>query len=304
MDKLRALGYFANLASTLNFSTTAEHFGVPSSSVSRRIKDLEAELGATLFERTTRTVKLTDLGKVYLREISSALQSIEMADELVGSQSKSPTGKLRITAMPAYGERFVMPAIEKLHLLYNDIDFDLNFTDQVINLASNDADIAIRSVSTLPDSTVARRLCDHYFVLVASPDYIAKLGAPATSTDLTNRKVFMYRTPHGTLDWLVRHEDGWQALNLNPKFVSNYGRSILDNVLAGRGLALLPNWGVAQDIKAGRLSVIELDDGPLSTRGTNGQGMYLLYHPPKYRLQKIRVAVDFLVAELKVDQAL
>ena len=299
MDKLRALKYFVNLANTLNFSATAEHFGVPSSSVSRRIKDLEAELSATLFDRTTRTVKLTDLGKVYLREVSAALQSIEMADELVGAQSKSPTGMLRITAMPAFGERFVLPALDKLRGRYKEIELDVNLTDHVINLASNDADIAIRSASTLPDNVVARRLCDHQFLLVASPDYIAHHGAPEFTTDLPDRAVFMYRTQHGILDWLTRREDGWQPLDLNPKFISNNGQAILDNVLAGRGLALLPNWGVAQDINAGRLLVLDLIDGPLSTRGNNGLGMYLMYHPPKFRLQKIRVAVDFLIAELR-----
>lgn len=78
-------------------------------------------------------------------------------------------------------------------------------------------------------------------------------------------------------------------------------QSILDNVLAGRGLALLPNWSEADDVKAGRLVVLELDDGPLATRGNASIGIYLLYHPPKFRLQKIRVAVDFLVAELGVS---
>jgi len=298
MDKLRALKYFVSVASTLNFSTTAKHFGVPSSSVSRRIKDLEAALGATLFERTTRTVQLSDLGKVYLREVASALQSIEMADELVGAQSKSPTGMLRITAMPAYGERFVIPALEKLRGQYNNIDFDVNLTDEVVNLASNDADIAIRAVTNLPDNVIARRLSDHRFLLVASPEYLSKHGAPKTSTDLTDCTVFMYRTPQGKLDWLTCRGDIWQPLDLQPNFISNYGQSILDGVLAGRGLALLPNWGVEWDIKAGRLVVLELDDGPLSARGTTSLGLYLLYHPPKFRLQKIRVAVDFLVTEL------
>jgi len=301
MDKLRALKYFVSVANTLSFSATAEHFGVPSSSVSRRIKDLEAALGATLFERTTRTVQLTDLGNVYLREVSTALQSIKMADELVGAQSKSPTGMLRITAMPAYGERFVLPALEKLRSLYNHIDFDVNLTDQVINLASNDADIAIRAATTLPDNVVARRLSEHHFLLVASPDYVTQYGAPKTSNDLNDCTVFMYRTPHGTLDWLTRRDDVWQPIDLTPSLISNHGQSILDNVLAGRGLALLPNWGVAEDIKAGQLIVLELQDGPLATRGITNMGIYLLYHPPKFRLQKIRVAVDFLVAELGAE---
>ena len=194
MDKLRALRYFDHLAKSLNFSVTADHFRVPSSSVSRRIKDLEQELGATLFERTTRTVRLTDLGKLYLREVSTALQSIEMADELVGAQSKSPSGLLRITAMPGYGERFVLPALEKLRGLYNNITFDVNLTDQVINLASNDVDIAIRAASNPPEQVVARRLGDHEFVLVTTPEYINANGTPTTSTDLQEHTVFMYRT--------------------------------------------------------------------------------------------------------------
>lgn len=301
MDKLRALKYFVHLANTLNFSVTADHFRVPSSSVSRRIKDLEIELGAALFERTTRTVRLTDLGNLYLSEVSPALQSIEMADELVGTQSQSPTGMLRITAMPGYGERFVLPALEKLRSQYENIDFDVNFTDSVINLASNEVDIAIRAASTLPDQIVARRLGDHDFVLVATPGYIAKHGAPNTSSELRHRCVLMYRTPYGVLDWLVLQNGIWKTVELNPKYTTTHARSLLNSVLDGHGISFLPSWGVAKDLKAGNLVALELEDGPLSTRGDAQSGVYLLYHPPKFRLQKIRVAVDFLVAELRHD---
>lgn len=301
MDKLRALKYFVHLANTLNFSVTADHFRVPSSSVSRRIKHLEIELGAALFERTTRTVRLTDLGNLYLGEVSPALQSIEMADELVGTQSQSPTGMLRITAMPGYGERFVLPALEKLRSRYENIDFDVNFTDSVINLASNEVDIAIRAASTLPDQIVARRLGDHDFVLVATPGYIAKHGAPNTSSELRHRCVLMYRTQHGVMDWLVLQNGIWKTVELNPKYITTHGQSLLNSVLDGHGITFLPSWGVAKDLKAGNLVAMELEDGPLSTRGDAQSGVYLLYHPPKFRLQKIRVAVDFLVAELRHD---
>ena len=301
MDRLRALRYFVKLANTLNFSETADHFRVPSSSVSRRIKDLENELGAALFERTTRSVRMTDLGKLYLNEVTGALQSLEMADELVGAQSRSPSGMLRITAMPGYGERFVLPALDRLRNLYEDIDFDVNFTDQVINLSSNDVDIAIRATATLPDQVVARHLGDHEFVLVASPDYIARNGAPKTSSDLNDRSAFMYRAPHGILNWLVLRNGAWKAIELTPKYISNNGQSLLDSVTAGRGIAFLPNWGVARDLKAGRLQVLDLEDGPLSVSGNAKSGVYLLYHPSKFRLQKIRVTVNFLVAELRRD---
>ena len=304
MDNLRALHYFNHLSNSLSFSVTAEHFQVPSSSVSRRIKDLEEELGVVLFERTTRTVSLTDLGKLYLREVSTALQSIDMADELVGAQSKSPSGMLRITAMPGYGERFVLPALEKLRERYIDINFDVNFTDEVINLASNEVDIAIRAASTLPEQVVARRLGDHEFVLVATPEYISEHGAPKTSTDLRTRTVFMYRTQHGVLDWLALRDGVWKAIELTPKYITNHGQSLLNSVLTGCGIAFLPRWGVAKDIDQNRLIELKLEDGPLSSSGGARMGMYLLYHPPKFRLQKIRVTVDFLVAELGSEAAL
>ena len=301
MDRLRALHYFVKLANTLSFSATADHFRVPSSSVSRRIKDLEGVLGAALFERTTRSVRLTDLGELYLSEVTGALQSIEMADELVSAQSKVPSGMLRITAMPGYGERFVLPALDKLRHLYKDIDFDVNFTDQVISLSSNDVDIAIRAASTLPDQVVARRLSDNAFVLVASPDYIAQNGSPRTSRELRDHPAFMYRTPDRILDWLALRDGVWKAIELNPKYISNNGQSLLDNVIAGRGIAFLPKWGVVKDIENGRLQTLDLEDGPLSVSGTAKNGIYLLYHPPKFKLQKIRVTVDFLVAELRRD---
>jgi len=304
MDQLRALRYFVKLANTLNFSVTADHFRVPSSSVSRRIKDLESELGAALFERTTRSVRLTDLGKLYLSEVTGALQSIEMADELVGAQSQSPSGMLRITAMPGYGERFVLPALDKLRLLYEDIDFDVNFTDQAINLSSNEVDIAIRAASTVPDQVVARRLGDHEFVLVASSDYILKNGPPKISSDLKDHPVLMYRVPHGILDWLALRDGIWQAIKLTPKYVTNHGQSLVDSVISGRGIAFLPIWGVARDIETGRLKILDLEDGPLSVSGNDNMSIYLLYHPPKFRLQKIRVTVDFLIAELQHDSSL
>ena len=138
-------------------------------------------------------------------------------------------------------------------------------------------------------------------MLVASPEYITAHGAPTVSSELNERNVFMYRTPRGVLDWLVQKDGNWKAVELKPKYITNHGRSLLDSVRAGDGIAFLPGWGVASDIESGRMVKIELEDGPLSTRVGAETGLYLLYHPPKFRLQKIRVTVDFLVNELGRD---
>ena len=300
MDQLRALRYFSKLAQTLSFSETADYFRVPSSSVSRRIKDLEENLGIELFLRTTRSVSLTDLGVLYLAEIKTALQTIEIADEMCKAQSISPSGTVRITAMPAYAELYVLPAIDKMRKLYPDLEFDLNITDQTLSLSSNDADIAIRATSDLPEQVVARQLSKHNFILVASPDFINQNGKPQTSDELNWFPIFMYRTPRGVLNWQAKKNQTWKDIELTPKYVSNHGQSLLESVVSGQGIALLPSWGVAKEISTGQLQEIELKDGRLSTSGDLKMNVYLLYHPPKFQLKKIRLTVDFLYRELNL----
>ena len=300
MDQLRALRYFSKLAETLSFSETADYFRVPSSSVSRRIKDLEETLGVELFLRTTRSVSLTDLGVLYLTEIKIALQTIDIADEMCKAQSISPSGTVRITAMPGYAELYVLPAINQMRTIYPDLEFDLNITDQTLSLSSNDADIAIRATSDLPDQVVARRLSKHNFILVASPDFINQNGRPQTSGDLCRIPVFMYRTPQGVLNWQAQKNQTWKEIELTPKYVSNNGQSLLESVVGGQGIALLPSWGVEKEISTGQLEKIELEDGRLSTNGDVKMSMYLLYHPPKFQLKKIRLTIDFLYKELNL----
>ena len=169
----------------------------------------------------------------------------------------------------------------------------------MLSLSSNDADIAIRAAADLPDQVVARRLGDHSFVLVASPDYISENGAPQRADDLGDHPVFMYRTPRGVLNWQAGKDETWKTIDLAPRFISNHGLSLLESVVEGQGLALLPSWAVSAELADGRLQAIDLEDGPLSTSGDTKMAMYLLYHPPKFRLQKIKVTAEFLIAELK-----
>lgn len=298
MDKLRALRYFIKLADTLSFSETAAHFRVPSSSVSRRIRDLEEELGIELFHRTTRSVRLTDLGQLYFNDVSPAVRGIDLADDLVGEQSNDPSGLLRITAMPGYGEIMVLPALEELRCLYPEIVFDVDFTDQVIDLASNAMDIAIRASSTLPDYVVARRLTDHRFVLVASHDYLAKNGTPKTVADLELHKGLMYRGPSGVLKWRAQQDGLWKDANVRPTYISNHGPTLVKAARDGHGLAFLPRWGLVEHIESGELIELSFEGEQLTINGVDNAAVYLLYHPPKFRIKKIRVVVDHLVKVL------
>ena len=193
MDKLRALEYFLRVSETSSFSQAAELLDVPASSVSRRIQDLEHLLGIALFYRSTRVVKLTELGTLYLEQVKPAMAALTLADEVVGQHAETPSGVLKITVAPDYGQFRLLPALAKLRKRYPDIVCDVELTDEITSLTQNNVDIAIRATATLPERAVARKLADGRFVMVASPSYLSRQGTPGTVAELQTHKAMLYR---------------------------------------------------------------------------------------------------------------
>ena len=301
MDKMRALEYFLEVAEKGSFSQAAKTFDVPASSISRAIQNLEAELNATLIHRTTRVVKLTELGTLYLEQIRPAVSTLANADEVIREQLHAPSGLLRITANTGYGGFCLVPALAKLRKLYPELVIDIELTDRVTNLAHNDVDFAIRSTAQPPERAVARKLSDDKFVLVASPNYLEHAGVPRTLADLQRHKTLLYRSPAGILNWQAKTSDEWQDVPTPAGFISNMGNILVDEALRGTGLALIPYWGAADHLKQGRLTQITLEDAELSISRNPDLGIYLLYHRPKYRLKKVQIAVDFILSELSEE---
>ena len=298
MDKLRALRYFIEVAQTASFSRAATVLGVPASSVSRRIQDLEGELGVALFHRSTRVVKLTELGTLYLEQVMPALAALNLADDFIGQQSSTPSGILKLTAVPGYGRFRLLPALAKMKQRYPDIICDVELSDNISNLAQNEVDIAIRATANVPERAVARKLTDGQFIMVASPEYLQQYGSPRNIEDLQNHNALLYRLPNGILYWQAKMVDGWHEIRLPPAFICNQGDTLLDKALAGQGVALIPRWAILDNLADGSLLHIVLDDAEMSATRTESSGIYLLYHRPKYAVKKIKLAVDFLLAEL------
>ena len=298
MDRLRAIHYFIKVADLGSFTAAARAIGVPASSVSRRIQDLEADLGTSLLHRTTRRVRLTELGAVYLAQARPALKALDYAEQAIQDQPSAPSGYLRITANPGYGRLRLLPALKKLRAFYPDLIVDIELTDQVYNLANHEVDIAIRATAELPDRAIARKLADSRMVLVASPDYLKEHGTPETLEDLKFHKTLVYRGPQRVIDWHARTEDGWQEIQTNPTFICNIGRELVEEALAGRGIGLFFAWGVVDELASGQLLEVTIDGAELSITRVEESGIYLLYNQPKYRLNKIKTTVDFLLDEL------
>ncbi len=298
MDRLRAIEYFTKVAELGSFTAAARAGGVPASSISRRIQDLEAQLGTTLLHRTTRSVSLTELGAVYLEQVRPALKALDHAGELIMDRPSAPSGLLRITANPGYGRLLLMPAIHKLRAKYPDLVIDIELTDQVYNLASHEVDIAVRATTQLPERAIARKLAGSDMKLVASPEYLAKYGTPKVLDDLKSHRTLIYRGPQRLINWQAKTADGWQEVQTHPVFICNVGRELVEQALAGAGLGLFFGWGVEPELAAGELVEVTLEDADLSITRSESGGIYLLYNQPKYRLNKIKATVDFLLQEL------
>ena len=302
MDKIRALRYFIKVAETNSFSAAAQYLDVPASSVSRRIKDLETELQVELFHRSTRVVKLSDLGELYYEKVSSIVHSLDNVDDFINQRAKQPSGSLKISVMPGFANLVLYPLLDKFQEQYPEIILDLDLTNQLADITQNEVDIAIRGTASLPDRAVAKKLCNNEFVLVASPEYLALHDTPNTWQDTLDHPTLLYRGPNGVRYWQAFTEHSWHTVQTTPRLISNDGILLLNETRRGKGLCLLPRWGIYKDLADGSLVEIPLTNAQLSVSRALNRGIYLLYLRPRYPISKIKTVVDFLVEEFSTFQ--
>lgn len=300
MDKLRALRYFKRVAELRSFTLTAIEFEVPSSSISRRIHDLETSLGVELLKRTTRNVRLTELGAVYYEMINGSLAELDRADELVSDSLESPSGVLHISSMPSYGEQILTPVLFRFQEAFPTLQLDLVYSDDLTVFGQDSIDIAIRG-GYVPDTrVVAKRLASNKFILVAHPEYAKQIGSykPISLSVIESCSTLQYRGPNGLISWYASVENQWVKLNLQPKLISNNGRTLVGAALLGRGLALMPLWGVKSYLDNGALVEIKTEC-PINVSQDKDIGINLLYQKGRYQVPKIKLCVDYLIDHIK-----
>jgi len=297
MDQLLALKYFCKVAETGSFTSAATAFSVPPSSISRRIADLESSLGTHLLTRSTRVVKLTEIGIAYLEQVQEILVQLELSNESVRSYQSRPMGQLKISSMVSFGERILFPLLDQFSVLYPDITLDISLSDELSSLANDDIDVAIRG-GYAPDERIhAIKLMPNEFIPVASPGYLATMGTPEDGFELRNHHGLFFRTPRGPSPWLLEINDQWHDVSGQPAVISNNANWLMKQGLEGKGIMMAPQWSVEAYLMSGELVEL-LTDTALSVNQNPGMGIYLLYQKPKYLVPKVKVFIDFLVENL------
>jgi DNA-binding transcriptional LysR family regulator len=296
MDKLVALKTLLEVADAGGFAKAAKRMGVATSSVARLMDALEAELGTALLTRTPRRVSLTDAGASYVEQVSRVLDGLAEADESILDSGAAPVGTLRITVPTTYNRAVLAPHIAAFLREHPNVALDIVVADHMIDLALERIDIAIRiGVPSDNPNLIAKKLADNPRVVVVSHDYLERSGVPLTPADLTDHQCL--RIAYGgsyraRQTWTFMRAGEHEKINVRGRLVSNSLDMLLEAVLAGQGIALLPEWQVREHINAGRLMHL-FADYRVTPHGDEALA-YAAYLPNRRHSRKVRAFLQFL----------
>ena len=279
---------FVCVVETESFTAAAKRLDVSVAHISRHVNQLEDRLGAKLLYRTTRKLRLTEVGEVYYQHARKVLNELQEADRAVMEMEGKPTGKLRITAPVYYGEYFLAPLVNDFLLQYPQLDLELKLTNETIDLVEEGYDLAIRLGTLDSSSLMCRKLARRTQYLCASPAYLAAKGTPHTLTDLAN-----HRCLGGSIDhWRFLENGKLRNWRIGSAWSCNSGLALKDAALKGLGIVQLPDYYVQEELKQGLL-VSLLEEYRLPD-----DGIWVVYPHNRHLSPKVKLLVEFLVKKL------
>ncbi|EOX8477490.1 DNA-binding transcriptional regulator YafC [Salmonella enterica subsp. indica] len=287
------LAIFVAVVEGGSFSRAAERLGQANSAISRSMKKLEMKLGVNLINRTTRQLSLTEEGKRYFRRVQVILQEMAAAETEILETHTTPRGLLRVDAATPVILHFLMPLIKPFRERYPEITLSLVSSETFINLIERKVDIAIRA-GTLTDSSLrARPLFTSYRKIIASPDYIARYGAPTSVEELKQHVCLGFTEPLSLNTWPVACCDG-QLHEIHSCISSNSGETLKQLCLSGNGIACLSDYMINKEIAQGTLVELMADKRLLVEMPFSA-----VYYSDRAVSTRIRAFIDFLSEHVK-----
>ncbi|MCJ0765399.1 LysR family transcriptional regulator [Variovorax terrae] len=241
------------LAQTRSYTQAARRLGISKASVSMRIGELERAAGVPLVRRTTRSVGLTEAGQQLVDDTQPSFAHIEQSFASVRDLAGSPRGLVRVTAPVALGRQHIAPTLAAFLRRQPEIRVELDLTDRFVNLVQEGFDLAVRHAHAPPDTHVAWVLCESRSVLVASPEYLRRRGAPSHPSQLASHDCLLYLRDTAGQNWSFEREAGRKAerviVAVNGPLKANNSEVLREAVLGGLGLGLLPDFSAAGHLR-------------------------------------------------------
>lgn len=293
MDKLEAMTVLVKVVGSGSFAEAARRLGVTRSAVSKAITQLEHELGARLLDRTTRRVVPTEAGLAYYERCLAILAEIAETEAQIARLHDEPKGVLRVNAPMSFGTLYLGTAVADFMGRYGDLKVELTLTDRMIDPLEEGVDVTVRIGALADSSLIARRIATAGVLLVASPDYLARHGAPATPADLARHVCLHYGHSTTVPRWQLTESGQPITVPVSACLSANNGETLRDAAVRGLGIARLPSFIVGPDIGAGRLVPV------LESYPPQDLTIHALYAPNRFLAAKTRVFIDFLVERFR-----
>lgn len=258
MDTLQGMRVFARVAQRAAFARAARELGMSPAAVTKHVAALEARLGARLLDRTTRTVSVTEAGRVYLERCLACLQAFDDAEASVGDVAGEPHGRLRVSA-PIDLQRQLPAIVAAFTTAHPRVQVDLRLSNRVVDLVDEHVDLAIRVAGALDGDFVARPLARFRLRLLAAPAYLRAHGRPRRPADLAAHRAIVFVEPRPWDHLTLRRRGRRTRARLTAAVTTNVGEVVRGALLTGAFIGVIPEFLVRDDVDAGRLEPL-LDD--------------------------------------------
>jgi DNA-binding transcriptional LysR family regulator len=289
MDKLSSLRAFVKVVEAASFSEAGRRLRLSRSAVSKYVAELEADLGVQLLSRTTRRVTPTENGQVYFERALAILADLDAADHAVSQLQAAPRGLLRVNAPMSFGTMQLGPAIAGFMKQYPELQIQLALSDEQVDPVQEGLDVTLRIAELESSSLIARKIMPIERVLCASPGYLKQHGIPKHPSDLRDHDCLTYGYLSTGNQWKLTGKDGDHWINPRWTLCANNAEVLRDAAVAGRGIAVLPDFIAAAALKSGGLRTC------LTDYTTPPLALYAIYPPTRHLAVKVRLFIDYLV---------
>ncbi len=290
MNRLQALRHFVAATELGSLAAAARAAGISLAAVSRSVARLEAELGARLLARTTRSLSLTPGGREYYERAKRVLEELAQADAAIASESTEPTGRLSVSAPVLFGRRFVASAVSEFLLRHRSLEVTLLLSDRYQDLVEEGIDVSVRTGRLDDSSLVALPVAAYRRSIVAAPAYLRRAGTPRRPSDLRRHNCLILTSQRAPRDWTFLTARGVTSVEVSGSWTTNDNEALLTAALAGHGIARIPCWQARPHARSGRLVPL------LPEHALPEIPVQVVYPSARLLTAKVRVFADHLRA--------
>jgi len=288
-SEVRDLLVFQCVVKHSNYAKAAEELSLSPSGVSRVVTRLEERLGARLVQRTTRKLSLTEAGAAFHARTSQILSDLVDAEAEVQKAVLRPRGTIRISASVVFGHLHLAPLMNELLVKFPELSYEMTLANRFVDLIEEGVDLAIR-IGALSDSRlIARRLCTNQRVLVASPRYLERRGAPRTVEDLSEHDAVIFTSFAKPREWRLLGPDGPVSVGVSGRVATDNIDALTSAAKQGLGITVGATLAVGPALLSGEL-VRVLPDYEFEPTG-----IFAVYPSARQLSTKVRAVVDYLV---------